>query len=114
MCHFRSRLWGFLEEISWHVWHLGCVNESAAGVGRPVRTAQTRQTGQEPYRELILPKGRLLSTNIGKLNSAEPADPCRCTESQGKTVISQDGDFFAVPFAAVALAHPRRVSGGAL
>lgn len=47
MCHFRSRLRGFIEELSGVVWHLGCVDEPAAGVGRPVRTVQTRQTGQD-------------------------------------------------------------------
>ena len=113
MYHFRSRLRGFLEELSGLIWHLGCVEKPAAGVGRPVRTAQTRQTGQRPTVKLILPEGRLLSSNIGKLNSAASADPRLMTGSNGKTVISRAGDFFAVSFAPIALVSLPRAVGGA-
>jgi hypothetical protein len=56
MCHFLSSLWSFLEESLEDGWHLGCVNKLAAGVGRPVRTAQTRQTGQRPTVNLFSSK----------------------------------------------------------
>ena len=51
MCHFRSRVRGFIEELSVLVWHLGCEDTLVADVGGPVRTAQTRPDWAETYRE---------------------------------------------------------------
>ena len=104
---------GFLEKMSGIVWHLGCVNRLVAGVGRPSGLSRHARLGSDPTVKLIHLKGRLLSSNIGKLNSAAPAAPPRTAGSIGKTVISHLGDFFAVPFEPIAMAHPRRVAGEA-
>ena len=114
MCARQPRSRRFLQYLSRTIWHPGCVDIPAAVVGRPSRTVQTRQTGQGPTVQTIQLEGRLLSSNIGKLNRAEDRQIGEMLGSVGKTVISHLGDFFAVWFAPVTVARLRRAAGGAL
>lgn len=91
----------------------GLREQPVAGVGRPTGLLSHARLGRDPTVTLVHPEGRLLSSNIGKLNSAAPAARYQTAGSIGKTVIFRAGDFFAVPLEPIEGAHLRRAAGEA-